>query len=240
MLGTRTSIPNSVLPFTLSGMSSRGVDFPSRRKVVGSLSGTSPVGTGCLAASAARSPYDAVRLDGPWVTTLAIVEHSDAGTPHRAAAAATSIARAVAPARRSGMYELRVLWLPPVPVLYLPLVGARATRTLLQSASSSSATIIGIAVHTPCPISDLADWMVIVPSGSIVSQRFGVQPSGATSGAPGVSLAASASSVLNPSMNAAPVPAETATNWRRVIVFLLIWPPHCRPRGGSRGGCAGR
>src|SRR5256885_5582469 len=40
-------------------------------------------------------------------------------------------------------------------------------RTWLQSQSSSSATIIGSEVFTPCPISGFLDTMVTVPSGAM-------------------------------------------------------------------------
>ena len=42
-------------------------------------------------------------------------------------------------------------------------------RTLLQSASSSSATINGSDVSEPCPISAAGDMMAIVPSVEIVT-----------------------------------------------------------------------
>src|SRR5436853_574470 len=53
--GTVTSIPNTALPSTLAGVSSRGARVPSRRKSLGSLSGAS-LGTGTWAARAASLP----------------------------------------------------------------------------------------------------------------------------------------------------------------------------------------
>jgi hypothetical protein len=46
-------------------------------------------------------------------------------------------------------------------------MGDCTTLTLLQSASSSSATISGRPVEMPWPISATGCWMVIVPSGAI-------------------------------------------------------------------------
>jgi hypothetical protein len=46
-------------------------------------------------------------------------------------------------------------------------------RIFVQSASSSSARIIGSEVRTPCPISDLPTVMVTVPSASIRTHAFG-------------------------------------------------------------------
>ena len=78
------------------------------------------------------------------------------GTPQRAAAAASSMVRAAAPHRRMGSKKCRVLREPSVswlPKRFSSPV-ACTTRTRFQSASSSSATIIGMPVRTPCPISD--------------------------------------------------------------------------------------
>jgi hypothetical protein len=48
------------------------------------------------------------------MTALCSVRHSAAGTPHLAAAAATSIILAAAPASRSGRQKFRTLALPVV------------------------------------------------------------------------------------------------------------------------------
>ena len=52
---------------------------------------------------------------------------------------------------------------------------ASAWRILIesQSASSSSATIMGSAVRTPCPISTLATQIETVPPGSICTNALG-------------------------------------------------------------------
>ena len=55
MPGTFTSMPNTALPSVLPGVSSRATRVPSRRKSLGSLSGTS-LGTGREAARAASAP----------------------------------------------------------------------------------------------------------------------------------------------------------------------------------------
>ena len=51
---------------------------------------------------------------------------------------------------------------------------AWATFTLAQSASISSATISGIPVRTPCPISERWQTMVTVPSGAIETKARGL------------------------------------------------------------------
>ena len=52
--------------------------------------------------------------------------------------------------------------------------GACSLRTFDQSASSSSAMIMGIAVMMPCPISDWPTMTVTVPSLAIRTQEFNV------------------------------------------------------------------
>ncbi len=103
--------------------------------------------------------------------------HSCTDTFHRAAAAAMSIARAVAPARRRSFCEALIERLAPVDMLPQTRLrlrfscgGANSAFTLLQSHSSSSATSIGRAVKLPWPISDLATRMITVSSGSITIQ----------------------------------------------------------------------
>ena len=84
------------------------------------------------------------------MTTPSRTVTSVPGTCQRLAAAATSMARAVAPAARIWPQELAIAVLPPVPcaepqnrLLYrLASAGAPSTRTVFQSASSSSASIV--------------------------------------------------------------------------------------------------
>src|ERR1700733_8927986 len=54
----------------------------------------------------------------------------------------------------------------------LRLAEAYSERTLVQSQPSSSATIIGMEVSTPSPISALAQRMVTVSSGSMTIQAL--------------------------------------------------------------------
>ncbi len=84
------------------------------------------------------------------------------------------MARAAAPAVRSGINDSIMLVLPPVSWLsYFASVPACSTRMLAQSASSSSATSMARAVLMPWPISDFAAQTVMVSSGSIRSQTPG-------------------------------------------------------------------
>src|SRR3989454_4678060 len=94
-------MPYWALPFTLSGVSRRFAGVPINVKSFGSLSGTLS-GTGSLAAFSAREPYGSVRPVGVWVTTPRLARHDAGSTSHVWAAAATSMVRAVAPARRNG------------------------------------------------------------------------------------------------------------------------------------------
>ena len=66
-----------------------------------------------MAAAARRLPNLALRSDAACVTTLSDVVQSPGSTPHSWAAAATSIARAVAPALRIRSHSVRTLVLPP-------------------------------------------------------------------------------------------------------------------------------
>jgi hypothetical protein len=83
-------------------------------------------------------------------TTPRSTDRLAAATFHSAAAAATSMARAVAPALRNCIQELAMAELPPVPCIVpktrlaylLASAGADSTRICAQSASSSSATTV--------------------------------------------------------------------------------------------------
>src|SRR5882724_3892529 len=90
------------------------------------------------------------------------------------AAAETSISRAAAPALRKLSNEVRTLRLPPVSCS--PYFGSRSactTWTRRQSQQSSSATIMGSAVRTPWPISDLPHQIFAPPSGHSSSHALG-------------------------------------------------------------------
>src|SRR5258705_3590129 len=111
MPGSCTSMPKRCLPMTVSGMSMRLTDLPISFQSLGSFSFTS-FGGSSLEAASATFPKLTFRLLRPCVMKLADAEHSDAGTPHCCAAAAISISRAVAPARRKYSCELRMVRLP--------------------------------------------------------------------------------------------------------------------------------
>jgi len=99
-------------------------------------------------------------------------------TPHVWAAAATSIARAVAPALRSVSHDDRTLREPPVDIGRDHAAGFSGTGpswTLDQSASSSSARIMASAVCGPWPISDLSIVSVTIPSLPTRSQALGLK-----------------------------------------------------------------
>ncbi len=146
--GTLTSIPYCAVPRDFASTSRRLGEVPIRKKRPGSLSGTC-LGTGIVPASTASSPYDRLRFEPAWCTAPSLVVHSDAGTFQRLAAAATSIARAAAPAPRSSGYITAMLVLPPVVMslntgsAYWFSAGAISTRMRSQGRSSSSATSIG-------------------------------------------------------------------------------------------------
>jgi hypothetical protein len=108
------SMPKSGLPVTIFALSTPGIDLPMILKSFGFLSVTVlSAGAVSVAALAASSPYVALRRDARWCTTPASVVHSPAGTFQLAAAAATSICRPAAPARRSGSQLVGVDVLPP-------------------------------------------------------------------------------------------------------------------------------
>src|SRR3989442_12493250 len=99
MPGVVKSMAYFALPSTLAGMSRRGGEVRQIVKLSGFLS-AGLVGTGCVAAERASSPYVAVRPDVACVTRERFAVHSEAVTPHCFAAAATSISLAAAPATR--------------------------------------------------------------------------------------------------------------------------------------------
>jgi hypothetical protein len=100
-------------------------------------------------------------------------------TFHWSAAAWTSIVRAWAPTVRSWSKEFETLEEPPV--ICMPkavcansgAAGASSARTFDQSHSSSSATIIGSDVVTPCPNSRCFTMTVQVPSLPMRRNAFG-------------------------------------------------------------------
>ncbi len=174
--GRRTSSPYTALPSTLPGSVTRRGEVPTRRKSEGLLRGGSS-GTGRRAASSTSPPYPRRRPLGSCTMAPRSARHPSTSTSHRRAAASRSISRAAAPAFRRGSHAVRTLLLPPVLTDRGQAdgsAGGGATRTRLQSASSSSARIMGSAVRTPCPISPSSTTMVAIPPPSRVSQAFGV------------------------------------------------------------------
>jgi hypothetical protein len=134
-----------------------------------------------------------------------VISESSA-TLHLAAAAATSIVRAAAPAVRSGAKRPMMLPLPPVPRRVKSGPGEACSMRIDSSgASSSSARIIGSAVRTPCPISLLPIFTTIVPSASMRNQAFGLKVFGASC----------AELVRTPRTSAPALPAMTLRNVRR-------------------------
>src|SRR3954464_5679416 len=101
--------------------------------------------------------------------------------------------------------------MPPKPGLpYTASIGgAGTTRTLSQSASSSSAMIKGSEVIDPCPISVAADMIVIVPSGAMLIHGFMAWPVRSPA-------STAASAALPRSANANVRPAAPIMIWRRL------------------------
>ncbi len=119
MPGSMTSMANCCLPVDFARASSRGsFSLPTILNAEGSLSLTS-LGTGCLAALPASSPKVAFLPAPACATTPSLTVISPAATFHCLAAAATSMARAVAPASRNCFQEFAteveppVSWMPP-------------------------------------------------------------------------------------------------------------------------------
>src|SRR5689334_16881368 len=99
-------------------------------------------------------------------------------------------------------------------------------RTLLQSASSSSATSNASVVIEPCPSSEMPDWITIAPSGWMRTHAFG--RSGAE--VPLVEAANDGRTNANPR---APVEPR---NCRRDIAILVVIGMSSRRLGRLRHG----
>ncbi|MCY1367471.1 hypothetical protein D9M68_762480 [compost metagenome] len=117
MPGSLKSWVKVALPSVLSALSLRDRrSWPISVKSSGDLSLTS-FGSGWRAAASANSPKPACLPDAAWLTTPLLTLISAAGTCHCSAAAATSMARALAPALRICSKELAMAELPPVPCI---------------------------------------------------------------------------------------------------------------------------
>ena len=113
MASSGTSAPNFAAPVAIARASTSG---RSRKTCFISLRGRSLTdsgfGTGSLPAASASSPKPSDRL--PFQTAWSRAVSDPAGTRHRCAAAAISISRAVAAARRRSSYSPRMLFEPSV------------------------------------------------------------------------------------------------------------------------------
>jgi len=133
--------------------------------------------------------------------------------------------RAAAPQRRMGSKKCRVLREPSVS--WLPKrcssPGACLTRTRFQSASSSSATIIGMPVLTPCPISERWQTMVTVPSSAMATNTSGssLQPLGMPS-APYFGGSAERAADGKPAASTNPPSADIPWRNRRRLTLATI------------------
>ena len=105
-------MPNSAVPYTFAGVSSRPIGLPTTLNSPGGLRATS-LGGVRPAALSATCPYVSF-LPLEWMITPLSARQVDASTPHVCAAALTSIVRACAPACRSLVHPSRTLVLPPV------------------------------------------------------------------------------------------------------------------------------
>ena len=106
MPGSLTSMLYCAVPFTLARASRRLAGVPISLNCAGPRRSTA-AGTGRVAAVSTSSPYVSVRFVGTWITAPFSARQDVGSTCHVRAAAATSIVRAVAPARRSGAQAVR-------------------------------------------------------------------------------------------------------------------------------------
>ena len=114
MPGTLASMPNFACPVTLARPSMRCTGRPMRVKSFGLFSFTS-AGGARVAALAASCPNESLLAVPSWSTKpFSARQLAGSSTFHVSAAAATSMARAVAPALRSCSNDVLTLVLPPV------------------------------------------------------------------------------------------------------------------------------
>ncbi len=106
-------MPNSAEPSSLGAVSSLGVHLPTRVYWSGVLIAGSAARL-MLAASAQRAPNCRLRPEAAWVTCPPEQPQASAATPQRRDAAATSRARALAPACCIMPTEVRTPALPTV------------------------------------------------------------------------------------------------------------------------------
>ena len=137
MPGSTVSVPKRALPSCLPAASRRGMGLPISVHWAAVLRrGLS--GSGCLAAASTNSPNRALRPEPAWITTPLLARHSATGTAQPCAAAATSMARALAPACRIGSQLSLMLDEPPVTIrpisrMVLAVIQAAPRRSVLWS-----------------------------------------------------------------------------------------------------------
>ena len=172
---------------------------------------------------------------------------SVAGTPHFAAAAASNTLRALAAAMRMGSQPSRVDVEPPVSCTpstravviiaaciaagalsasavtlpYTALISACSTRTLLQSASSSSATSMASTVYTPCPISWRGTCTTTVLSGNILSHALNAISPAFTCGLKACALATRRHASVVPMASAPPTRPLPMRKTRRAAEYFF-------------------
>src|SRR5439155_6280410 len=108
---------------------------------------------------------------------------------------------------------------------------ACTTRTRDHSASSSSATAIGRAVRTPCPISDRCATIVTSPVWSMDTNAVGLKRGTSIAGAAGTLLADPCGSRRSPTTRP-PATAAPPTRKRRRLRFSRIVAISCPSRRG--------
>src|ERR1700761_3563124 len=122
----------------------------------------------------------------------------------------------------------------------LRLAEAYSERTLAQSQPSSSATIIGMEVSTPSPISALAQRMVTVSSGSMTIQALTSPAAAPWSPFQGLAPTSGAAGA-KPGMEtpiASPPAADIAATRNERRFSVSIWPMISAP--GQFGGAVDR
>src|SRR5712672_2516815 len=121
------------------------------------------------------------------------------------------------------------------------LADAYCGRTLLQSHCSSSATIMALEVHTPCPSSVWAMRIVTVSSGATTTQALTSLTEGSTAHVAPSGLkpcAAARGGIQKPTTSAPVAAAALASRSRRdrpgLLRSLLILDPSRRHSGGGQ------
>ena len=219
MPGSLTSMPNSGLPATMAGVSTPPTDCPMIWKFAGSFSlSVAGSGAGSFAAAPASVAYG---IDLPVLGSVTLplpVVSISAATPHCAAAAATSIARAAAPACRMGSHSRGVVRLPPAlcPPKILASAWVCSMLTCAQSTSSSSAMSIGSIVLAPWPISAFFAPMMTRLSGRMRMKALMMT---------GVPSAAFAIGTARSNSNPPPAISDAEMNPRRESVARLMPRP---------------